>query len=1016
MRAASLLLLGTCAIASGPGCLRSPSKIPAPGEGLFVSGVVVARDLTSAEIIGVQGATVRALGSSKSTLTDARGFFQLERLPLGRVRIFIDRPASGSEPDLSRILDPIDGLVDGQVVDVGQIELSGSGDLTGFVGLDQGAAVPTAGAGALVVATDTVFKAIAGEDGRFLIAGLPEGAVDLVALEAKFKPAHLFSVHVTPGETTMVQDLVLHPDNGPPAMVEVKGTATLDDQANAAGIQVTFIDETDPTKTGGMTMTDASGAYDLTIPAGVYRARFERSGYCTAELPSVGALPEGVLGLVTIQLAKMPSAGGSTACNAMLPPPGLDGGVTNSDGGPILGPVIDSIDPEAGAAHTTLVLHGRNFFPDPAANTIEFGQPGPIVQAFAATGTMVQVSIPETAISGPITLFSRNGIALSPQPFTLLAGPIIFDFAPKVARVASTVEVVGRGFLAADGSLSVLVQGTAGGMAGQIPAAVRTGTSGKPLIDKVVIGGTVYDRARFVVPDHATSGRFMVQNANGSGSSSASLTIQPGPTIEGINPNPATVGGTIAILGQGFSTADTGGQVTVSFTGSAMSYGALGVTNTTVLVEVPSGTQSGPITVHHPAGDAVSTVDLVIDNGLPVIQALHPSLIMADGMHTLTITGVNLQGTTAVHFPGGVSAAPAGVTAVQLSVLVPTNAQAGPVTIDVTSPTTTSTSSRQRLRILARSDHMCTFTGCNELAGIGYSQTGGQVYAVSYANRTGAIIDPSTLDLAGGTMPIPLGVSGTAQLFDFQVSPNGQVAILRQSLPQVQTFVLEVPSFNVIGSCAMPDSAAVHAASHHAFVFDLSSSYAYAIRPDSDFQTGTDGIFRVNLATGACDIIAPRSGSYAGIAYKEPGALYVADPAAGLGIMDVESGALLGTLIQPYEGAAYPNGYQLIVPASESYILGIALGPMVQKFAPFMNTQPTTIIVGTGAGGFAVASTDRRWAVFGSSILDLDTGVEAWYDPSQTLGAVLAATAHPLKNTFVVTPGGGRITRLDILE
>ena len=47
-------------------CFRSTSKIPPPGEGLFVTGVVVARDLTSAEITGVQGAKVTVIGGSKT--------------------------------------------------------------------------------------------------------------------------------------------------------------------------------------------------------------------------------------------------------------------------------------------------------------------------------------------------------------------------------------------------------------------------------------------------------------------------------------------------------------------------------------------------------------------------------------------------------------------------------------------------------------------------------------------------------------------------------------------------------------------------------------------------------------------------------------------------------------------------------------------------------------------------------------------------------------------------------------
>src|SRR5258708_3619658 len=115
-------------------CIRSTNDIPQPGEGVFLTGVVVERDATSGEVTGVEGARVNAVGVSISATTDQRGFFQLERLPLGRLKVRIERRAQNGKPALGRSLDPINALVEGQAIDLGEIELLPTGGLAGFVG------------------------------------------------------------------------------------------------------------------------------------------------------------------------------------------------------------------------------------------------------------------------------------------------------------------------------------------------------------------------------------------------------------------------------------------------------------------------------------------------------------------------------------------------------------------------------------------------------------------------------------------------------------------------------------------------------------------------------------------------------------------------------------------------------------------------------------------------------------------------------------------------------------------
>jgi IPT/TIG domain-containing protein len=1014
MRVLRLAALASSALL-GAACLRSTSKIPPPGEGLFVTGVVVARDLTSAEIAGVEGASISVIGSSRTVRTDQRGFFQLERLPLGRHRVFIEREAAGSAPLLRRILDPIDGLVDGQIIDVGQIELSGAGDLAGAVLLDRSPGGPTAGAGALVVATDTVFKAVAGEDGRFLIAGLPEGSVDLVALRPGYVPAHVFGVRVSPGASIQVKDILLRA--GPAEDVAVKGSAKLEGQADASGIAVSFIDETDATKIAAMISTGADGAYSATLPAGVYRARFSHDAYCTAEIANVGILPEGVLGLADVVLAPVPASGAIDTCMPMLPPPGADAGVTGSDGSVLphgARPEIDSIDPLEGAAGSPLMIHGRNFAPDPRLNTVRFGDPGPIVHADSASDTLIVATIPRDARDGLITLFSSTGSVSSAQTFRLKTPPDIFDFGPKAGRISSTVEVLGHGFRVA--GLKVFVTGTPAGMAGQIEAGVRTGTSGQALVEQAIIGAQLFDRIRFQIPDGATSGPILVRTQNGSAPSSSPLTVQAGPSIDSISPNPGNIGAQILIVGQGFSTADTGGQVKVQFAGVAAAVDPISVSDTAVLVSVPNGTVSGPIAVMHPAGDAQSPINFIIDQGLPVVQRITPTLVKANGMESITITGLNLESTAMVHFAGNRSAAPSSASAGQVTVTVPAGAQPGPVTLDLTAPSMTSTGSRQRLRILARTDQAsCAF--CAFLAGLGFSADGDRLFVVS--GQDGIVVDAATLDIAAGTTPIAIALPPMSGLSDFEVAPNGRAGLISAYSPMLETYLVDLPSFNVRASCSPPDGSGINSRRKHIYVFDASAEFAYATRPESleSMNSTQDGIFRIDLVSGACDLIGRRTipasqRAYSAIANAGPGQLFVADYTQGLAIMDADARSpLLGMLLTPFQGIGYSDAVQIFVGPRSAYILSVGIGGAL-RYTPFSAAAPSPVPYG-GGGGQAFQSADHRWLVYNSSIVDLELA-ETVRTEAGLSGATFGA-AHPTRNTFVAD-GSGRLSRIDILE
>jgi hypothetical protein len=89
-------------------CLRSTDEIPGTAEGVSITGTVIARDLTSGDFVRVASARASAIGTSRRAVSNTEGFFNLQRLPLGRLTVTIERTARDGLPRMARRLEPID--------------------------------------------------------------------------------------------------------------------------------------------------------------------------------------------------------------------------------------------------------------------------------------------------------------------------------------------------------------------------------------------------------------------------------------------------------------------------------------------------------------------------------------------------------------------------------------------------------------------------------------------------------------------------------------------------------------------------------------------------------------------------------------------------------------------------------------------------------------------------------------------------------------------------------------------
>ena len=83
------------------------------------------------------------------------------------------------------------------------------------------------------------------------------------------------------------------------------------------------------------------------------------------------------------------------------------------------GPVaITLVSPNQGKVGTPVSIFGKGFSPDPTQNTVSFS--GALAQVTSATSNSMATTVPQGALTGPITVTTPLGAATSPEPFTVL--------------------------------------------------------------------------------------------------------------------------------------------------------------------------------------------------------------------------------------------------------------------------------------------------------------------------------------------------------------------------------------------------------------------------------------------------------------------------------------------------------------------------------------------------------------------------------------------------------------------
>jgi sugar lactone lactonase YvrE len=161
------------------------------------------------------------------------------------------------------------------------------------------------------------------------------------------------------------------------------------------------------------------------------------------------------------------------------------------------------------------------------------------------------------------------------------------------------------------------------------------------------------------------------------------------PTVNALSPtNGTTLGGTVVTI-----TGTNFGQVTAVTFGAVAATSFTIVSNTSITAVAPAEAAGAVyVTVSNPGYSSANSVQYTFVTPVPVVTQISPSYGLAAGGGTITISGSNLNGATAVNF-GTVSATLGTITNTSITATIPAGTAAATVDVTVTTGGGTSATS-----------------------------------------------------------------------------------------------------------------------------------------------------------------------------------------------------------------------------------------------------------------------------------------------------------------------------------
>ena len=331
-------------------------------------------------------------------------------------------------------------------------------------------------------------------------------------------------------------------------------------------------------------------------------------------------------------------------------------------------PTVSSVSPAAGpiSGGTSISVTGTGLS---GATAVGIGGRS-ATEVVVDSPTELTALTPAATGGGPVdvTVTTPGGTSA-----TATADQFTYDPVPTVQRLSASGGPLGGGV-----TLSVIGTGfSASGTTVDFGSTPATGV----VVDSPVLLTAV------VPPGLLGTVDVTVSTPGGTSATSAGdeFTYDPPPTLTGVSPpaGPAAGGATVVLTGTGLGAA------------SAVHFGLTRVTDLTVIspsevtVSAPPGTGTVKMSVTTPGGtSAVTPADQYTYVAAPVVTSVSPAAGPLAGGTTLTVTGTNLAGATAVAF-GSVDA---GSLTVDSPTELTVTAPPGTGTVDLTVTATGGTS------------------------------------------------------------------------------------------------------------------------------------------------------------------------------------------------------------------------------------------------------------------------------------------------------------------------------------
>ncbi|MHA6248544.1 IPT/TIG domain-containing protein [Pontibacter sp. CAU 1760] len=248
----------------------------------------------------------------------------------------------------------------------------------------------------------------------------------------------------------------------------------------------------------------------------------------------------------------------------------------------------------------------------------------------------IDVDVPEGAVTGPVSVTTPGGSAVSSQSFLVYQVPAITSFTPS-ARPGDQITITGEN-LSGESTVTFL------------------GVGGDADDDRLVNVSTVSNtELTLTVPTNAVTGQLHIANSAGEATTSALtpdvFTVDKTPLVLSVSPTAQIRAGAVTVTGKnlaGITSVTFHDNQPVSVIGTTVTPGADG--SESIEVNVPSGATTGLVSVETPEGTATSTDALTI-----ILKPENIAFTTTEGRagDRFTITGDNFTGVTSVTVGGG---------------------------------------------------------------------------------------------------------------------------------------------------------------------------------------------------------------------------------------------------------------------------------------------------------------------------------------------------------------------------